>query len=87
MYKAFAPSGVGVQKSIGLARLRGLTDLVPGGQLVDKLASIPVTDVVGVPPRLMTVTYAEKLGPPVEVVTEVLPETLAPLKTVCSQAP
>jgi hypothetical protein len=82
MYDAFAPSGVGVQKSVGLARLRELTDLAPGDQLADKVRAIPSSDVVGVPPRLMTVTYAEKLGPPVEVVTGVLPEALAPPETV-----
>jgi hypothetical protein len=81
MYSAFAPSGVGVQRSVGLARLRELTDLVPESELVDKLAAIPATDMVGVPPRRMSVTYAEKLGPPVEVVTEVLPEALAPPET------
>jgi hypothetical protein len=76
MYRAFLPTGV-AQKTAGLARLRQLTQFVTGSALPRSVQSTPVTDEEGVQPRAMTVTYAKKLGPPVETVIAVQPEAVA----------
>lgn len=76
MHRAFLPTGAG-QKTAGLARLRQLARFVDGTALRQAIDSVPLTDEEGVPPRVMTVTYAEQLGPPVETVTAVEPEAVA----------
>ena len=73
MYKALCVRQSAAQKSAGRATLTRLTDFVTGPELPARLTDVRDDDTV--PPRRMDVTYAARLGPPVKLLDDVVPET------------
>ncbi len=77
MYRAFVTGKPSPQRTVGLAALRAVTTVVSGLELPAAVNSITFEEEPGVPPRIMDVTYAAKLGAPVEPTSEVVPEVVA----------